>query len=77
MPAVLEKDYEVYLDRLEEFLEDYPGKFVLIRKRKVVSFFPTYEKALRFGLKQFGNTPFFIKVIEKEEESCVFSRRHA
>ena len=77
MPALLEKDYAVYLDRLDEFLEDHQGKFVLIRKKKVVNFFPTYEKALRFGLKQFGNTPFFIKVIEKEEESCVFYRRHA
>lgn len=74
MPAILEKDYAIYLERLDEFLEDHQGEFVLIRKRKVVDFFPSYEKALRFGLKNFGNVAFFIKAIEKEEEACMFYR---
>ena len=72
MPALLEKDYSVYLENLDEFLQDHQGEFVLIRKRKVVNFFPTYEKALKYGLKHFGNVAFFIKVVQKEEEVCMF-----
>ncbi len=72
MTALLEKDYTVYLEHLDEFLQHHRGDFVLIKNRKVVDFFPSYEKALKYGLKRFGNVPFFIKVVQQEEEIHFF-----
>lgn len=72
MSIPLEQEYHFFLDHLDEFLRDHLNQFVLIRGKKVIAFFDSYEKALRDGLKRFGNVPFFIKVVKKEEEVHFF-----
>lgn len=69
---ILEKEYEVYKKNKEKFLIGNEGKFVLIKDMEIVDIYASYEDALKSGLKQFGNIPFFIKKIEREEEVNFF-----
>lgn len=67
MAAILEKEYKVYLAHRDEFTHNHCNKFVLIKGDRVVDFFCSYEKALKAGLKSFGNVSFFIKEVRKDE----------
>ena len=67
MPALLEKEYKFYLNHLDEFVAHHLHQFVLIKKDKIVGFYDSYAGALKAGLKDFGNVPFFIKEIERQE----------
>lgn len=69
---VLEKEYEVYKKNKEKLLIGNEDKFVLIKDMEIVDIYASYEDALKSGLKQFGNIPFFIKKIEREEEVNFF-----
>lgn len=72
MAIALEQEYRFFLSHLEEFSQAHLHEFVLIKDEQVVDFFVSYEKALREGLARFGNVPFFIKEIQKEEEVHYF-----
>ena len=72
MNVTLEHEYGVFLSHLNEFLQAHINEFVLIKGEEVVGFFKSYEAALRNGLKRFGNVPFFIKAVKKEEEVHYF-----
>ena len=72
MPILLQREYNFYLDRLKDFMSDHLNQFVLIKEDEVVDFFNSYEEALREGLRHFGNVPFFIKKVQKEEEVHFF-----
>jgi hypothetical protein len=72
MSIPLQQEYDVFLSHLDIFVSNHMNEFVLIKGEKIVSFFKTYEDALKEGLAQFGNVPFFIKVVKKEEEVHFF-----
>jgi len=69
---VLKKEYEVYKKNKEKLLIGNEDKFVLIKDMEIVDIYVSYEDTLKSGLKQFGNIPFFIKKIEREEEVNFF-----
>ncbi len=69
---LLEKEYKYYLCHREEFCTENLHRFVLIKSDKVVGFYGTYAEALRSGVKGFGNVPFFIKEVEREEAVVSF-----
>jgi len=68
MSILLEQEYKCYLGHRKKFVPAHLNQFVLIKGDEVVGFFPSYEDALRAGLKQFGNVPFFIKEVQHKEE---------
>lgn len=72
MAVLLEQEYKFYLDHLKKFISKHLNQFVLIKENEVVGFFESYEDALRAGLKNFGNVPFFIKEVKKKEEVHFF-----
>ncbi len=72
MVIALEQEYKLFLSHLEEFSKAHLNEFVLIKGEEVVDFFASYEKALRSGLTRFGNVPFFIEEVKKEEEVHYF-----
>ena len=74
MPALLEKEYKVFCHHLKEFIPHRLNQFVLIKEEKVVGFFPSYEEALKEGLKRYGNVPFFIKIVQKDESVHLFTQ---
>ena len=72
MSDVLQKEYKVFCHHLKEFIPDRLNQFVVIKEEKIIGFYPCYEDALRDGLKRFGNVPFFIKIVCKDEEEHLF-----
>lgn len=68
----LKKEYETYKANLEKMFSEHPHEFVLIKEDKIIDFFKSYEDALKIGLEKFGNVPFLVKKIEKEEELHFF-----
>lgn len=72
MPVVLEHEYKVYKEHHSELLAKGEGKFALIKGDTVVNIFASYEDTLKAGLAKFGNVPFLIKEIRREEDVNFF-----
>jgi len=72
MAITLEKESKYFEEHKEELLKHYEGQFVLIKDDQLVGAFTTEEEAYQTGLKKFGNQPFFIKKVAKEEEVVHF-----
>ncbi|MBI4115661.1 MAG: hypothetical protein HY447_03695 [Candidatus Omnitrophica bacterium] len=68
----LEKEYQTYLEHKDELLAKSEGKFVLIKDTKIIDVYSSYEDALKEGFKRFGNVPFLVKEIQREEEINFF-----
>ena len=68
----LEKEYQTYLKKKDELLSKHERKFVLIKEAELIDIFSSYEDALKEGLKRFGNVPFLVKQIQREEEVNFF-----
>ena len=69
----LEKELEVYKNKLPELLTD-EGKFVLIHGDEIVNVFGTYEDAIKEGYARFKLTPFLVKQIQTQEQIQFVSR---
>ncbi len=72
MPVALEREYKTFKEHLTELLTKGEGKFVLIKGDAIVDVLASYEDALKEGLGKFGNVPFFIKEISREEDVNFF-----
>ena len=68
----LEKEYQTYLKHKDALLAKEEGKFVLIKETEIIDVYSSYEDALKEGLKKFGNIPFLIKQIQREDEVNFF-----
>ena len=63
----LEKELEVYRDRLHEW-ESIEGKFVLICSSEIVDFYDDYTDAVRAGYEKFGIAPFLVKKVAQQRQ---------
>ena len=72
MPVALEREYKVFKEHQSELLLKGEGKFALIKGDSVVDVFASYEDALKEGLKRFGDVPFLIHEIQREEDVQFF-----
>lgn len=68
MTVLLEKEYKFFLGHRRRLVKEHLHKFILIKDDRIVGFYDSYDRALKAGLKDFGNVPFFIKEIERHEE---------
>ena len=68
----LEKEYKIYKANLDKLLAEHSDEFVLIKDSDIIDIFKSYEDALKIGLEKFGNIPFLIKEIKREEEIHFF-----
>ncbi len=67
MAVALGKELEYFNAHRNELLQHYEGKFVLIKDSQFVGAFDTPQDAYEEGIKRFGNAPFLIKQVLKEE----------
>lgn len=72
MPVVLEREYKVFKEHQSELLAKGEGKFALIKGDTIIDVFVSYEDALKEGLKRFGDVPFLIQEIQREEDVQFF-----
>ncbi len=70
----LKKEYKTFLNRRGQLLTEHLNEYVVIKDEKIVDCCKTYEDALKCGLDRFGNVPFFIRMVCKEEEVHFFQQ---
>lgn len=71
-PMELKREYETYKANKEDLLTKHEGQYVLIKGADIIEVFTSYEDALKAGLKKFGNVPFLVKQIQREDEVNFF-----
>ncbi|MBI3319406.1 MAG: hypothetical protein HYZ89_02305 [Candidatus Omnitrophica bacterium] len=72
MSVVLEREYKVFKDHHAELLAKGEGKFALVKGDTISDIFTSYEDALKEGLRRFGDVPFLIHEIQREEDVQFF-----
>jgi hypothetical protein len=72
--ARLAAELELYALHKDEWLEGYPGQYVVIKGDTVLNFYPTFEAAYQAGAREWGiNTDFLVKqIVEHEPVFFVF-----
>ena len=61
---MLEEERDYYDQHLDEWLRQYPGRFVLVKGAELVGAFDTMEDALAEGARRFGLTSYLIRRVE-------------
>lgn len=68
-PLGSEKEYlKANRDR---FMQEYPGKYLLIKGDQVFGAFETYEEGVREGARAFGVGPFLVRSVLQPEDAEV------
>lgn len=65
---VLDREVKYYKANKKELIEKHEGKFVLIKRDKLVDVFDSEKSAYEAGLEKFGNQAFLIRRVSKKEE---------
>ncbi len=63
----LEKELAYFAAHREELLAAHEGQFVLIHGDQLAGTYTTDREAYEAGLKLFGNEPFLIRSVQREE----------
>jgi hypothetical protein len=61
------KELAVFEKHKKEFLEKFPGLFVLIKNNEIIGPLPSAEAAYAEGLQKFGLSPFLVKQVLEDE----------
>lgn len=67
-PEPLSEEYKYYQSVKSKLVEELEGKFALIKGNELVGLFDTDMDAYEVGVFEFGNAPFLIIRVSKEEE---------
>lgn len=70
----LERELKTFEANKEKLLAEKQGRFVLIKRDKIISDFASYEDALADGYKRFGNQEFFIEQVLESGTINSFTR---
>ena len=69
----LETELQYFANQKTTLLETYEGQFVLVRGTELAGAYTTEQEAYEAGLARFGNEPFLIKrVVREEDETAHF-----
>jgi hypothetical protein len=68
----LETEVEFYNSQKNDWLEHYEGKFALIKGKKLLGTYTTWEEAFDAGVQKLGNVPFLIKQVQEKDEVVQF-----
>ena len=65
---MLVDERQYYDENLAEWLNVYPGRFVLIKGRALISAFDTFEEAISQGARLFGLEPVLNRLVQPQQE---------
>jgi hypothetical protein len=69
---MFEKELEYYKANKEELLKHHENQYAVIKGNRLLGAYTTEQEAYEAGLKEFGNVPFLIKRVMKQEEIVRF-----
>lgn len=67
MVEVFKEELETFEAKRDDLVQIAEGKFALIKGPEVIGFFDTQDSAYEEGARLFGNEPFLIKEIRRED----------
>ncbi len=65
---LLRLEKETYEVNKEKLVAESEGKYVLIKGREIIGAFDSEKDAIKIGIEKFGNSPFFVRKIERIEQ---------
>ncbi|MFB6272799.1 MAG: hypothetical protein ABEL51_07910 [Salinibacter sp.] len=68
MATMLDDELGYFEAHKDELVEHYEGQFVLIKDNELIQAFSTEKEAYEAGIARFGNEPFLIKRVVREDE---------
>ncbi len=71
--ALLDEEIETFKKNKENLLQDHLGKYVLIKKDKIIGTFFDKRDAINQGYKRFPNQEFLVKEIQECDEEIKLS----
>lgn len=64
--SAIEDEITAYEAMQADLEAKYMGQWVLMRDRKVIGFFPSFEQAAAEGLRRFGRTSYLVREVGAE-----------
>jgi hypothetical protein len=64
----LEQELKFFADNKAKWVENHPGKFVLVKGQELMGVFDQAEAALAEGARQFGAESFLVRQVNASEE---------
>jgi hypothetical protein len=71
--ASLEAELRTFRSRRDELIGRAKGKYVLIQGDRIAGFFEDQTDAITNGFKEFGNTPFLVKLVTEVDVPLNFT----
>lgn len=72
----LDKNYQYFVDNLENLIKEYKGKFLVIHNQKIVGVYDNELEAYNDSSKKYGLGEFIIqKCVKEEDQTAVFHSR--
>jgi hypothetical protein len=71
--TALDTELAYFRKHKSDLVKKYEGQFVVIKGSEVLGAFTTDVQAYEAGVTRFGNVPFLIQRICKEEEAIAYS----
>jgi hypothetical protein len=70
---ILKLERETFETNKEKLIATSEGKYVLIKGNQIINTFNSEKDAIISGIEKFGNTPFYVRKIEKIEQTQNFT----
>lgn len=67
MPDALEKELDFFESKRAEWVQHHEGKYALVKEHELADFFDSAEAAYSAGIAKWGNVPFLIKRVLKND----------
>lgn len=67
MRQALLEELHFFEKNKKDYLKHYEGQFVLIKGKEFIGSYTNEEEAYKVGVEKFGNVPFLIKQVVKDE----------
>ncbi len=65
---MLEQELSYYSQKLSEWLDEYRGRFVLVKDHELIGVFDTFEDGVTEGARRFGLSPFLVRRVQENTE---------
>jgi len=69
---MLEKETEVFNQKLPELVKTELGRFVVIKEDSVIASFSAIVDALSYGYEKFRDQPFFVRQVSLTQQPLEF-----
>ena len=63
----LAEEMDFFLSQKSNLMKTNKDQFALIKGRKIIGAFTTFEEAYKAGVEKLGNVPFLIKQVTEQE----------